>query len=365
MKPRNARAPKLRSPAGVRRVVSTRETAPATKRSSPPPSQSSVRIIRAKRPASLVSKVTAAAKTTKATTMGGDDRWILRIALLVLLAVGAAFIADRLYDPQQFRFRDLEVHGELNRVSGEQVQRAVQQSLSGNYFSLDLRALENRIAEIPWVFRATVRRRWPGTLVIRVMEVKPVADWGDSHWVNFNGALIVKQPKHDLTNLPRLFAARAHRELVWSTFNRWVEMFAAQNLHLRELQFDPRGIWRLQLSANANNEKAAMVKVTVSQQHAESRIGRLLRALPQQLRLEFADIRSIDLRYPNGFAVSWKGRAPAEQSVPKKSTEQPAEQPQPAQAAATENFNPVELGEQAMLNAARFAQADAMSTNLN
>ncbi len=259
---------------------------------------------------------TAAMNRTAPARRSAVAGWVL---ILALLALAALFVADRLYDPEKFRIREVEVHGRFERVDGERVRAVVAQSLSGNFFTLSLPAIEARIARLPWVFSASVRRRWPATLVVEVVEVRPVARWGEGKWLNFTGDLVEREGGAASPNLPLLSAPEHRKREVWEAFRHWSARFAAHGLRLEELRLDPRGLWRLRLSPRAGTgtetaaatKRGASVTLIVRQEHAGLRIARFLDALGHRLAAEFPAMRSIDLRYPNGFAVGWKTAAHA------------------------------------------------------
>ncbi len=271
--------------------------------------------------------------------------WVTATVMLALLTLAALYVADRLYDPQRFQISQIEVHGRFSRVDGAHIKAVVERSLVGNYFSLSLPAIEARIAQLPWVSGASVRRRWPATLVVDVAEVQPVARWGQHLWLTASGDL-VERPSDasgaaESAGLPLLSGPEHRAEVVWQAFRRWSGLFAAHGLSLEQLQLDARGLWRLQLSLSAlalahgvadadvlgavpatpdSTPDATLdatpdatptpVRLMVTQDYAEARLMRFVDALDERLLAEFAAMRSIDLRYPNGFAVSWKTARP-------------------------------------------------------
>lgn len=240
--------------------------------------------------------------------------WTAFLAIVTLLALAALFLADRLYNPQLFRIQAIEVHGQFSHVDGKQIKEVVEQSLFGNYFSLSLASMERRIAQLPWVFRAAVRRQWPDTLVVDVVEVQPVAKWGKHQWLNFTGDLVAKQPHADDKNLPLLLAPDNQQEAVWQSFKSWSKMFATNGLYLERLRLDPRGLWYLTVTVGTpttqqnpiSTPKPPSVLMVVGQKNATQQIKRFVDTLSHPVLPEFAAMRTIDLRYPNGFAVKWK-----------------------------------------------------------
>lgn len=270
-------------------------------------------------------------------------RWIIpTIALLIVFIVGL-FAVDRLFNPQQFQIKEIEVHGHFDHVDGAHVKQIVEAALKGNYFSVSLQRLENEIKQIPWVFSASLRRQWPSTIVVYVTEVQPVARWGDEQWLNFTGDLVDRQPgyqprdeQENDRDLPLLFAADEQKHIVWKAFQQWSERFASSGISLEELRLDSRDLWWLKLSLGAlalNGDQSAplaqplslahgkiiarplQVTMVVDKQHSFSRIQRFIEALNQEFIIQFPQMKTIDLRYPNGFAIGWRSQVVAQHIV--------------------------------------------------
>ena len=247
------------------------------------------------------------------------------ITLLVAL-----FVTDRLFNPQKFQIKEIEVHGRFSHVDGTQVKQIVEAGLKGNYFSVSLHRLENKIRQIPWVFSASLRRQWPSTIVVDIVEVQPVATWGDSRWLNFTGDLVDRPAQanpESSYDLPILYGPESDKKIIWKAFQRWSERFASSGLSLDELRLDSTGLWSLKLSLGAlalNGDQSSVVSgdvatmppqvtMVVDKANAFSHIQRFIKALNQELIVQFPQMKSIDLRYPNGFAISWHGPGPVAQ----------------------------------------------------
>lgn len=252
--------------------------------------------------------------------MPADSRWVIACAALLSCLLIGAFTADYLFNPDKFQMTEIEVHGRLRNTAGNDITRVVEAVLQGNYFSANLHSIERQLEALPWIHAASIRRRWPSTLLVQVTEMQPIADWAETRWLNFNGDLVEREPLpagHEFADLPNLAGPDDRVLEVWRQFQSWSSQLAPSGLELAGLVLRPHGLWQLELtlgalaSASENTPPAGFrATMMVDDHQAGARIERFINALDQQLIARFVDMQSIDLRYPNGFAVRWRDAMP-------------------------------------------------------
>jgi cell division protein FtsQ len=253
---------------------------------------------------------------------GGRPGWIVFMVGMLISGLIILFVTDRVFNPNKFLIDEIEVYGSFHHVDGEQVKQIVETAIKGNFFSVSLHKLESEIKKIPWVYSVSLRRKWPSTITVDVVEVQPVARWGNDKWLNFTGDLVDRQMEYQMegnSDLPLLFGQEADLEIIWNAFQQWSGRFASNGLNLNELKLDDTGLWNLKLSLGAlalkseqirkrdteNWDMSKQVTMVVDRGNAFPRIQRFIAALNQELIVQFPDMNSIDLRYPNGFAIGW------------------------------------------------------------
>ena len=64
-----------------------------------------------------------------------------------------------------------------NRTTKEEVVRVLDLKQGMPILDVDLRDVQSRIAELPWVDSVSVERHLPDTVHIRIMEKTPIAVW--------------------------------------------------------------------------------------------------------------------------------------------------------------------------------------------
>jgi len=98
------------------------------------------------------------------------------LVALALLLTGLVGVALRRLLPRLsiFRLESVRIEG-LKRLKETQVRALLPVSPGENLFALDLEALRQSLEAHPWIARAEVARRIPHTLLVKIVEERPVA----------------------------------------------------------------------------------------------------------------------------------------------------------------------------------------------
>ncbi len=91
-----------------------------------------------------------------------------------------------------------------NETTSSQILSAVGVQLGEPIFSVDLEAARARLLALPWVATATIERRLPDTLYVRITETAPLALWQQQqrlHLLGRNGRVIADAPIERFANL--------------------------------------------------------------------------------------------------------------------------------------------------------------------
>jgi cell division protein FtsQ len=115
-----------------------------------------------------------------------SDGWVDR----QLVALDRAFVATS----AEFGFTVERVLADgRNETTSSQVLSAIGVQLGEPIFSVDLEAARARLLTLPWVATATIERRLPDTLYVRIAETTPLALWQQQqrlHLLGRNGRVI-------------------------------------------------------------------------------------------------------------------------------------------------------------------------------
>ncbi|WP_448582088.1 cell division protein FtsQ/DivIB [Thermaurantiacus sp.] len=109
--------------------------------------------------------------------------------------------------------RQVEIEGD-QRQDRLSIYRELLSGGTDSMFLLDLEDMRARLAALPWVLEADVRRVWPDTLRVILVERTPAALWQESgryRLLDASGTLLPMLPREELAGLPLLVGRDADR----------------------------------------------------------------------------------------------------------------------------------------------------------
>lgn len=227
---------------------------------------------------------------------------VLRLIIALAMFVALSYGVDWLLRAENFPVQNVQFEGPFKRVTHRELESAMLELVRGNFFLVDLDAIQQRVEALPWVHRAVVRRRFPNDIAIQFTEEKLVARWGNSAWVNEAGE-VVRVAGNDLpSELPRLSGPDETSAQVLTAYRDFREAIEPLHLKLAGLTLTPRRSWRLELEGEADDQRLALV---IDHDQPRQRLERFARVYGGMLAEQASNIRQVDLRYTNGFAVEW------------------------------------------------------------
>ena len=221
--------------------------------------------------------------------------WLLALALVALPVVAAVngwIGADR------WPLSKLRVHGEFARVDAALLRAVVLPHAQRGFFAVRLQDAQDAIEKLPWVERAEVRKRWPDVLEILIVEHRPFARWCADRLLSEHGRLFPIPKDLAEAPLPRLGGPDTQVQEVVKLYNESRALFAPLGFGVDRLVMDRRGSWSLALDSGT--------EVVIGRADARLRLGRFARMLPQLLARNAQPLQRADLRYTNGFALTWE-----------------------------------------------------------
>lgn len=226
------------------------------------------------------------------------EQWLNRLmvggaAAVVLAAM--VWAGNALY---RIPVQHIVVQGELEHTSPEALQALVWPALQGGFLGADLDAIRDRLTELPWVYRANVRRSWPHSLHITVTEQRPIARWGEAGFLNHEGELFDSAAAERHADLPLLRGPEGSSRQLMSDYLQASDLLAPLGLSVAALQQDARGEVTLTVEAG--------FPIWLGQGDVVEKVHRFAAVYERELKHRSADLERVDLRYQNGLAVAFR-----------------------------------------------------------
>jgi cell division protein FtsQ len=218
------------------------------------------------------------------------------LVLTILVAPVIAVLSGRI-GGQHWQMKRLQVSAPFEFVSQSQIQKTVASRLQGGFFAVDLMAISHDLKALHWVEKVEVRKQWPDTLVVEIKEYRPLAVWNGKQMLAEQGSVFV-MPKTKLPELPR-FTGNGLQAQEMVTFYRTAQpLFQSIGLRIRALTVSDRNAWRVELSDG--------MVIEIGRNDIVSRLNRFVALLPKIKRDDARRLLHADLRYTNGFALTWQ-----------------------------------------------------------
>lgn len=223
---------------------------------------------------------------------------VFAVSLVCLTAILLTVYWDPMVRSIDREVTQIEIRGELKYQQPDVLQAVLNKRLGEGFLSLDLNKLKEEIEEMPWIYSASLRRRWPGTVMITVKEQYPVARWNGEFFLNEYGEAFRPSDTVVIDDIPELTGPEGRAKDMLSKYVSYTEQLGAVNERIASLSLETRGAWRIRLQNG--------IEIKLGRAPLDEKLGRLLRAYQLGLNSKASEITSIDARYTNGIAVRWK-----------------------------------------------------------
>ncbi len=223
--------------------------------------------------------------------------WLNR--LIIMTGAGVVMVAalQAYITLQSIPVRHITVTGELEHTRTDLVQDMIQPALVGGFLRADLQRIQAQLEELPWIYQATVQRRWPNALEIHVIEQLPIARWGESDFLNHEGEVFRSASSQEWQALPRLLGPQDSAKALMAGYQRIVEILAPLHLAVAQLTVDERGQVHVVLDGG--------MELLLGSADFLERMHRFVAIYRTELAARAAEVERVDLRYETGIAVAF------------------------------------------------------------
>lgn len=223
------------------------------------------------------------------------SNYLLLTFVFILLVF---FIGAYTYPYLNQRITEVSIIGDLNHLGKAYLTEMLKHKVKGGYISADLHRLKEALQTDPWIEKVKIRRVWPSSLEITIIEETPIARWGGEGFLNSRGKQLIISDKTKLLDLPLLKTNFLTAEKMMHQYQIFSEQLFFSGLKIEELEYDRAGSWRISTTDS--------IQIFMGRDGFPGKFQRFNQAWLSELRERRTDIDHVDLRYSNGLAVAWR-----------------------------------------------------------
>lgn len=220
---------------------------------------------------------------------------IFLVLVLVGLVYGGWQLNEWLEDEQKAPINQILITGQRTQISDSNVEGAIRKEHPESFFELDVNELHKEIEAMPWVYQASVRKRWPNSLNIHVVEEIASARWNNDSLLNQFGQVFDAQLEDEI--LPNLYGPSGSELTALEGYQTMQSLLNSTQLVITEMTLTERFAWNIQLQNG--------VRLNLGREAFADRLQRFVDVYPL-LQKQEKQVDYIDLRYDTGLAVGWK-----------------------------------------------------------
>lgn len=196
-----------------------------------------------------------------------------------------------------FPVKFVRIMGEFQYITMEQVKAALQNKVKNGFIDVDLQEIDQALVNLPWVNSVEVKREWPDTIDIIIIEQTPVARWGKNHLMNEKAELFKPGNIKKFMDLPVVYGGSGNEAKLLKIMKGLQVSFLQQNMRLGELSVSDRGAWVIKLKRG--------IELILGRKEPLKNLNRFFSSIHLIGQEQIEKIATVDLRYPNGYAISW------------------------------------------------------------
>ncbi len=192
----------------------------------------------------------------------------------------------------------VRIEGAFQYIAKSNIKRVLDEHISDGFYNADIQQIQASVKALPWVKSVRVERVWPDAIDIKIDEQVPVVRWGKEALLNVKGEIFKPNEEYDFSFLPLLVGPDGYELKMLEVISEMSAKLAEQGLVLAEFHINERRAWNITL-------KNKML-LNAGRNQPLKKIQRFLNTVDLITKEQIAKIAVVDLRYSNGYALTWK-----------------------------------------------------------
>lgn len=233
------------------------------------------------------------------------------IILIIFLSIifGFYIIKEWIYNYCRNPLSYVIVTGNCNFTTNDDIKNLLMQlEVLGTFITQDVDIIQKKIKKLSWIKQVSVRKKWPDTLKIHLVEYIPIAYWNDQLMISTTGTVftipnlecINIQNVCNMACMPFLYGPSDKVQDVLNNYLIFQMILRSNQIQIKSIKVDVYCAWQLELMGN--------MYLKLGRENIIERLCYFIRIYPilvQKMYKKNKSIDYIDLRYRKGFVVKW------------------------------------------------------------
>jgi len=220
------------------------------------------------------------------------------VRLLKIIVIMALFTSLVYAVKQIVPIKHVRIEGAFQYVSKDEIKTALEPLVKVGFFDADVQAIHNTLMQINWIEGASVNRVWSDTISVKIKEKHPVVRWGDDALLSTRGEVIKPANITQFENLPILRGVDGQEIKSLEIMKGVNTALSDQAMNIAEFSINSRWAWKIKLTTG--------LEILLGRNEQLKKLQRFIKTLDVLGREPINAMAVVNLRYPNGYAVSWK-----------------------------------------------------------
>lgn len=229
-------------------------------------------------------------------------RLVLECVFVVVLLMGIAAaiyaIYQRLSQQNFFPLKRVIIQEPLRYGDMREVSEIIRNHHQRDLLHMDVTLLADEMQRLDWIAKASVYKRWPDAVEVKLEERVPVVRWGGRAFLDASGTAFSIPDNDKLRDLATIYGPDGYEKQVLQYWHDIAPWLAARQLKLQQLTLDQRLVWHAELANGLD--------VILGRDQLNERLKKLVVVNDKVIEPYHRYIEAIDLRYHDGFSVRWK-----------------------------------------------------------
>lgn len=192
----------------------------------------------------------------------------------------------------------VRVEGTFQHIKKNTIKQVLKGQMKNGLYNAKLQNIQKSAAQLPWVKSVKIKRVWPDAINIRINEQTPIAKWSTTDLINENGELFRPTDIDKFDYLPMINGHTGNEKKLLEIMDDLTIALRNKKLKLTEFRVSDRRAWYITLQRG--------IELKLGRNDPFKKLQRFLKTLPLIGKEQIEKITVVDLRYPNGYAITWK-----------------------------------------------------------